>query len=883
MPFSSQKRKAAPAADVLRSREAAAATSLAQAGYYSRAAKALARAEQPPNALDNTEHVLAEMHRLHPQAPLPPPSPDMGHTQHFSIDAEKFLLVLSRARAGKSPGPSGWTEELLFAVCANPVAASSLLSMSLDMMNGSVGPVTGNFLRACRLVAIGKPDGTLRPIAVGECLVRIVSSLALAAVLDHLLVIFGDLQLAMCPGGAEAIVHEVRAALEGGATVVAMDFRNAFNTLSRRWLTGLVRPDPLLAPIRPLFDLLYSFASPLFLGLGKEVAVLASTEGTRQGCVFGTALFCLGIHPVLRVAAARWPLAKVRAFCDDITVFGDRAQCEEAAAFIRKEFDIIGLALAEKTKVFGPGAVEIAASLGATVATDGIKILGCMVALNDELVLAFLRARLEKSSLFFSRLEQLSPDVARALLAFCGHPRWNFLSRTHTGRPAITTTKAFDDLIIAALCRIAKTDVDDLTPTNLMFMHLPTSEGGAGLRLHQLLREGNYEASVNPDSDDQQTRTEAIDRQLSNVLDAETSTRARRMANKKYGASVWLNALPVGVVNPDQYAESLRYRLGVLPSFGAKTRIRCDCGHILTPETFASHVLGCTKIPGVGPSTRHAAVETVSSSFSRQRGAHAQSNPPLEGTDGYADTAFFLPEAVHVVDYVISSTLAESQPSNEKAERRKRVRYAGHTVPLVVAAMEVCGGLSKATKQLIADISRAVDEDPAVLTAEISRTIQQMNGAILLKARRRFLLPRAEVAAARADADAKKHASARPAPSAPSLPSEATQSFACSPPVFSRPTTTPATRESPFQDVPGPESAPPSPRGPPSVASIDIDDFLSSLDGEHDSAASVEHHNNTQFVAPDVVAAEGDDVLLDGVRDGSCGSASEGERESEKE
>jgi hypothetical protein len=88
------------------------------------------------------------------------------------------------------------------------------------------------------------PVGT-RPIAIGEPLLKLASTLALRdeLVRAQLTAAFGDLQFGCCrKNGAELIVHTVRHFLRqpgsGTRVAVTIDFTNAFNTPSREdmWL-----------------------------------------------------------------------------------------------------------------------------------------------------------------------------------------------------------------------------------------------------------------------------------------------------------------------------------------------------------------------------------------------------------------------------------------------------------------------------------------------------------------------------------------------------------------------------------------------------------------------------------------------------------------------
>ncbi len=73
----------------------------------------------------------------------------------------------------------------------------------------------------------------VRPICVGESLLRLAATLALSRTLEGLKTRFAELQLALADGCVERGIHKIRELYDGGYVVVALDARNAFNTLRR--------------------------------------------------------------------------------------------------------------------------------------------------------------------------------------------------------------------------------------------------------------------------------------------------------------------------------------------------------------------------------------------------------------------------------------------------------------------------------------------------------------------------------------------------------------------------------------------------------------------------------------------------------------------------
>ena len=80
---------------------------------------------------------------------------------------------------------------------------------------------------------------------------------------------------------------------------------------------------PELSPLWRIADFCYGIPSPLHLfGRDGLVASLTSQRGSRQGCVLGTLLFCLGLQPVLEEASRGLSDLTVSAYIDDIAAVG---------------------------------------------------------------------------------------------------------------------------------------------------------------------------------------------------------------------------------------------------------------------------------------------------------------------------------------------------------------------------------------------------------------------------------------------------------------------------------------------------------------------------------------------------------------------------------
>ncbi len=177
----------------------------------------------------------------------------------------------------------------------------------------------------------------IRPIAIGESLVRVITGAQTGASSDDLAAAARGprksraVQFGLDRNGCPKLVHLLHAAASHGDLVVKIDCRNAFNSVDRATALGQLYSHPELAPLFGIAHNLYSAPSPLLVLLPPPSSssaspsspppsdaplpqrvpwpysheILQSSSGVRQGCVLGSVLFDLAIGPALQVIAAQ--------------------------------------------------------------------------------------------------------------------------------------------------------------------------------------------------------------------------------------------------------------------------------------------------------------------------------------------------------------------------------------------------------------------------------------------------------------------------------------------------------------------------------------------------------------------------------------------------
>src|SRR4051812_25310896 len=108
--------------------------------------------------------------------------------------------------AGVAPGPSGWTADLLKILAEDPACLRPVTAMLVDIANNRLAGSVRNRLTLCNLIALPKDDKNIRPIAMGDALLKLAGRLVMAQHRDALVRHFAPLQLgAGIEGGGEMI------------------------------------------------------------------------------------------------------------------------------------------------------------------------------------------------------------------------------------------------------------------------------------------------------------------------------------------------------------------------------------------------------------------------------------------------------------------------------------------------------------------------------------------------------------------------------------------------------------------------------------------------------------------------------------------------------
>ena len=292
------------------------------------------------------------------------------------------------------------------------------------------------------------------------------------------------------------------------------DFANAFNTVLRSLFFSKLFSCADLKPIWRFVDMLYRDESELFLfSEGKLAAEFQSSQGTRQGCVLGTLLFCLSTIDLLKdgIAATGVNLVSV---ADDVKAFGTQEQIYAFTTWLAHHLRAhTGLSLRlPKVSFYYPNAavkpnqdmLTLSKVLGIDIISGGCwKMFGAAVGIDSSAKQRFVMDKVNEALGWdgsdYHLLKKLESDAIPAQVAFhiirggiC--PKLMHLWRCFPLREVEQASVHFVQIINCFIARklVIKPDTVDHTQR----LWLPGDLGGLSLQHPHHISRGAYLAGV---------------------------------------------------------------------------------------------------------------------------------------------------------------------------------------------------------------------------------------------------------------------------------------------------------------------------------------------------------------------------------------------------
>ena len=337
-----------------------------------------------------------------------------------------------------------------------------------------------------KLTALNKPDGGIRPIAIGYYWRRLAAKCANKYALVQLESYFAPLQLgADVSGGCEAAIYAVRRFLDDMSNdwaLVKIDFSNAFNCISKKVLLETVS-----IHLPELYKFCHlSYANHTSLAFGEFL--ISSEVGVQQGDPLGPLLFCLDLQSILQSLGC--PLRV--GYMDDLTLGGSVQSIADAVQTIIDLGLPVGLRLnPSKCEIIGY-TESLFGSCPAQIQGGSACLLGAPLGPGPGMddMLASRCDRLERT---MARLKLLSlQDGLLILRAAVDSPMIMNVIRAApcTDNPLLVR---FDSALRSGLSAVINCDLTELA---WIQASLPIRDGGLGVRSVVLLGPSAFLASA---------------------------------------------------------------------------------------------------------------------------------------------------------------------------------------------------------------------------------------------------------------------------------------------------------------------------------------------------------------------------------------------------
>jgi hypothetical protein len=413
--------------------------------------------------------VLKQLKDKHPTGAPHPFGNLRGQAPGSLPTLEDVISAAKDVKKDTSGGVSGWNPHLLAIAMRKDDFAKFLHLLTCQIAQGTA---PGNqILCASRLTPLLKPDGKVRPIAVGELFYRI----AMKTILRHFhhpraLLPF---QFGVCtPGGVEPIVHIVQqmhdGVLEENPTqLVALDFSNAFNATPRRLIAkGVATHCPSMFRAAKWA---YNDVSPLVICQQGRMHLLDSSEGVKQGDPLSGFLFSMAIRDSLQDFLDAMPDdTRLVAYMDDIYLLGTAPDLlERSIAWFREHPDVLQLNPSKCSTL----------SL-AQLRQHGMPMLGTFIG-SKEARTQFLQSKIDEQAALVAKLSDLPNQHALLLLRLSIQQNLRHLMRTLDSSGLEDLWAELDTLLHAALRRIRNSP--RFMDSDATLFSLPPSFGGLGV------------------------------------------------------------------------------------------------------------------------------------------------------------------------------------------------------------------------------------------------------------------------------------------------------------------------------------------------------------------------------------------------------------------
>jgi len=441
-----------------------------------------------------TEEVKQQLEALHPyEAPLEYDLPE-GEFLCEVINADDVMGALASAARESAVAFSPWTYELLAEACkAHTPFLAGLTELLQNMMNGTLGGK--EIWLSARLLPLLKPNGKIRPIAIGDIFYRLVGRVGARMSKAKAELFLAPTQLGIgVSDGIGIAIHTLEGMTEAAlkedsdSILVTIDIEAAYNNIHRAKILETLKED--FPELVRLF--MWAYADPTELRDSAGNVVCMSRSGVKQGDAGGSFFFgSTFTRKVLQpVVAASEGGATILAIHDDAYLWGTIAVIAEALRLLEQLAQDIGLSFnRQKCKVLRNAKnAHVDGLLNMPGTSDGIVALGVPIG-APSFVKRMAGEMFTKHGNVLECIADLPPAMAVPILAGCVNGRPTHLLRAIEPELVRPPAVEWDNKMDGALAKICRATMGEGSYDDCVkqVRGLTTSRGGLGIkRLHML-------------------------------------------------------------------------------------------------------------------------------------------------------------------------------------------------------------------------------------------------------------------------------------------------------------------------------------------------------------------------------------------------------------
>mgnify|MGYP000193649203 FL=1 len=434
---------------------------------------------------------------------------DLTNTIPLSITMDQVTTQLRRFPKDSACANSGDRAQHHLDLLASGLPYGEALTTYLNLLLSGKAPAEmAPYIGSAHLIPLLKGDDSIRPIAVGEIIRRLLSSFCAQSVITKVKQHLGSSQQGIgCPNAIEIILVGLNRvindeSIDPETTVALFDFQNAFCEIKRQWFFDELFK--LCPEISSWVEWIYGCSALMFTGEDINYSHI----GVQQGDPLGPILFCLVLALLLIELSKSYQqqglLVPQVAFLDDLTLIYPSVQ--EGIEGIKK-VTILGkkyglLLNTNKTFLYQPcgstaTSVDLCLREGIKLSEEtGVKLLGGALSRDGDFIREFANKKIVTAIQDIKVIMTLEDDQisTRLLNNTSGTNKVNHLYRTIHPSYFENSTDMLRDELKNSMRSCLTGSSPGFGEFAYTMASLPNSKGGFGISDPRILEQYAYVA-----------------------------------------------------------------------------------------------------------------------------------------------------------------------------------------------------------------------------------------------------------------------------------------------------------------------------------------------------------------------------------------------------